>query len=354
MPQPVLPEIAARWLIDGVESPDRIAATRDRQRVWLPIPSGLGEAWLERLPLADGLAVQRAVHRLGASAGTRPLALGAFRCDFGEPTWLMQTVSGAPVHHQERVPRAGFDFGPEQGCIRRAAEFDTTPSLLLGRTTEMTALIATDAGLARLVGEDLAAALAARLGVAHGPAVQVVPMSAALRALLRATLSPAAPAPLQRLQAQARVLDFLCGLATELRIVEPPPAMSREVRERLYALLRLDGKVPALTELAARVGLSASRMNTLFAREFGRPIHRYVADARLDAAYHAIRATDVSLKALAERCGFSHVNHFSNAFARRFGHAPGELRRHRPAGADDAESGAAETTGVRPGNTGDG
>ena len=100
-------------------------------------------------------------------------------------------------------------------------------------------------------------------------------------------------------------------------------------------------------------------MNTLFACEFGRPIHRYVADARLDAAYHAIRDTEVSLKTLAERGGFSHVNHFSAAFARRFGHAPGWLRRRRPADADDgaddaAESGAAETTGARTGGTGDG
>jgi AraC-like DNA-binding protein len=342
MPQACLPEIAIKALIDGVESEARIAAPDDRQRVWLPVPAPLGEAWLERLPLTDGLAVQRAVHRLGAGGDARPHALGRFRFDFGEPTWVIQTVSGGPVRHLERVPRAGFDFGPEQCCIRRATEIDASPSVGLGRTTEMTGLVATDAGLAALIGSDLAAALAERLGVARAPSVQVVPMPAALRAMLRATLSSAPPAPLQRLHAQARLLDYLCGLAAELGIAAPTPSTSRQMRERLHELhdylLQLDGKVPALTELAPRFGLSASRMNSLFAREFGRPIHRYVAELRLDAAYHAIRDTDVPLKVLAARCGYSHVNHFSNAFARRFGHAPGWLRRHRPAG-EDADPG---------------
>jgi len=59
------------------------------------------------------------------------------------------------------------------------------------------------------------------------------------------------------------------------------------------------------------------------------------ADWRLNEAYVAIRDSDVALKVLASRLGYSHVNHFNRAFRCKFGHPPGQLRRGRIAASPD-------------------
>ncbi len=107
-----------------------------------------------------------------------------------------------------------------------------------------------------------------------------------------------------------------------------PEQRSRERLRRLHDdLMRMEGKLPTLEALAARVGLCARRLNDAFAREYGLPIHAFVTDRRLTAAYASIRDTDIPLKQLASRLGYAHVNHFNAAFRKKFGLPPGQLRR---------------------------
>jgi AraC-like DNA-binding protein len=75
--------------------------------------------------------------------------------------------------------------------------------------------------------------------------------------------------------------------------------------------------------------MSARRLNTAFADQYGLPIYAFIADWRLNEAYVAIRDSNVALKVLASRLGYSHVNHFNRAFRCKFDHPPGQLRRSR-------------------------
>ncbi len=111
----------------------------------------------------------------------------------------------------------------------------------------------------------------------------------------------------------------------------PQPSPMPRSRQRLHTLhaylTQLEGKLPTLEALATRVGISARRLNGAFAREYGQPIHTFVTERRLTAAYAAIRDTDLPLKQLASRLGYTHVNHFNTAFRKKFGCPPGQLRR---------------------------
>ncbi len=73
--------------------------------------------------------------------------------------------------------------------------------------------------------------------------------------------------------------------------------------------------------------MSARRLNTAFADQYGLPIYAFIAEWRLNGAYVAIRDSDVALKVLANRLGYSHANHFNRAFRCKFGHPPGQLQR---------------------------
>ncbi|WP_186343219.1 helix-turn-helix domain-containing protein [Allochromatium palmeri] len=89
--------------------------------------------------------------------------------------------------------------------------------------------------------------------------------------------------------------------------------------------------------LAQHFGRSAQTLNREFKERFGLPIAAYVSAQRLQEAHAAIANTATPLKVIAANLGYSHVNHFSNAFRRQFGYSPGALRKGSLKGTDDSE-----------------
>ena len=88
-----------------------------------------------------------------------------------------------------------------------------------------------------------------------------------------------------------------------------------------------DGKLPTLDELAKQHSRSAKLLNEEFSQEFGKSIFGFMADHRLKQSHAALQNSTVSIKQLAARLGYSHVNNFTIAFIRKFGYPPGSLRR---------------------------
>ncbi|WP_371212558.1 helix-turn-helix domain-containing protein [Methylocystis sp. ATCC 49242] len=54
-----------------------------------------------------------------------------------------------------------------------------------------------------------------------------------------------------------------------------------------------------------------------------------MTEHRMRFARDCVKQTDLPLKIMAERAGYSHVNHFNAAFRRFFDHPPGTLRRNK-------------------------
>jgi AraC-like DNA-binding protein len=133
---------------------------------------------------------------------------------------------------------------------------------------------------------------------------------------------------LRKLHAQSRVLDFMVALHQHFA----GPLQQESSRRRTIQVIRreldqLNGHLPSLAKLASRHALSERQMCQAFRQEYGQSIYAYITDLRLQAAHAALTASETPLKVLAARLGYSSVHHFSNAFTRRFGYRPGQLRR---------------------------
>lgn len=84
-----------------------------------------------------------------------------------------------------------------------------------------------------------------------------------------------------------------------------------------------------LSEIALKFGRSARALNEEFIQEYGESIFSFITNQRLEEARLAIMNSDISLKKLAQRLGYSHVNNFSAAFTRKYGYGPSKLRNGR-------------------------
>lgn len=202
--------------------------------------------------------------------------------------------------------------------------------------SEMTSLIVTASALAGLMGANMAQMLISQLGLNAPPAIRILPIPVQVSMPLRACISPTLQGQMKILFAQSKVLEYLCGLAgylgAQLSVPDPgSPSRKRERMRELHAtLMQLEGKLPSIDELGARFGMSARWLNSEFVLEYGLPIYAFITDLRLNEAHAALLKSDVPIKSLALRLGYSHVAHFTNTFKKKFGYPPGSLRRGRP------------------------
>jgi len=82
---------------------------------------------------------------------------------------------------------------------------------------------------------------------------------------------------------------------------------------------------PTAVELAHEVGVHPAHLARRFRARFGESVGSYARNARLDWAAARLRS-DAPLARIACEAGFADQSHYTRAFARRFGVAPGRYR----------------------------
>lgn len=81
-----------------------------------------------------------------------------------------------------------------------------------------------------------------------------------------------------------------------------------------------------LTEAAAACSLSATHFRRLFRRAMGSTFQRFELQQRTAAAERLLHTTDLTLEAVAARCGFADASHLNRVFRGLHGHTAGAHR----------------------------
>ena len=82
-----------------------------------------------------------------------------------------------------------------------------------------------------------------------------------------------------------------------------------------------------LTGAAAMAALEPTYFSKQFKALTGFGFHNYLTYTRLQAAKQLLQKTELSMGEIAEQCGFSEANHFSNVFRRWNGISPSAYRK---------------------------
>ncbi|POY36746.1 AraC family transcriptional regulator [Solitalea longa] len=87
-------------------------------------------------------------------------------------------------------------------------------------------------------------------------------------------------------------------------------------------------KPPSLNELSKLVGLNNNKLKTKFRELFGLPVFKYLQEERLSKAYELLGNSEMGVQETAWYVGYESLSSFSNAFQKKFGVRPNEVKQN--------------------------
>ena len=128
-----------------------------------------------------------------------------------------------------------------------------------------------------------------------------------------------------RSQITALLSHFFWQLSTlETQEIKTPE------REKLYQAKEILSQnldtPPSLAELARQIGLNTFKLKKEFKEFFGVPVFKYLQNERMSTAHDLIRSKNATVQEAAWHVGYDSLSSFSNAFHKRFGFRPSEIK----------------------------
>lgn len=83
---------------------------------------------------------------------------------------------------------------------------------------------------------------------------------------------------------------------------------------------------PSLNEISKQIGLNIFKLKKEFKAFFGVPVFKYLQNERLTLAHKMIRNQDSTVQEAAWHVGYDSLSSFSNAFEKKFGYRPSQIK----------------------------
>lgn len=295
------------------------------------IPKEIGYGWFQAMHLPLNMVVRKShIQFRHEVAGRLFPALTAVE-QFTEPVLYVQSARKGRVILSDN--RNGDECIIDQNncAFHHIAFRDHATKLDTSENLEIVSLLIGDSVLVELLGNECVSTLFSGLQVTSIPALSIKKIPLHINVLLHSSIPDHLTGNIAKLYAQAKVLEYLCAISAYLGYASerqsPESEQQKKIRQIHNDLLQLEGKVPALNELAKQYDLPLRLLKEGFMKIYGKSLFSYISEVRLNEAHSTLSGTSVPMKIIAKNLGYSHVNHFISAFGKQFGYSPGSLRK---------------------------
>ena len=122
------------------------------------------------------------------------------------------------------------------------------------------------------------------------------------------------------------LLSHFFGQLASLKTEKINPQERSKLNWAKDILLENIDNPPSLSELSKQIGLNTFKLKKDFKAYFGVPVFKYLQNERLTLAHKLIRNRDASVQEAAWQVGYDSLSSFSNAFEKKFGYRPSQIK----------------------------
>ncbi|MBO3697941.1 AraC family transcriptional regulator [Roseivirga sp. E12] len=129
---------------------------------------------------------------------------------------------------------------------------------------------------------------------------------------------------------RSQVTELLAHFFAELDKPITDTLKNEDVEKIYEAKEILDSNIsapPSLNELSKLIGLNSNKLKKNFKEVFGMPVFKHLQNERLSQAHDMLKDSELSIQEAAWQVGYESLSSFSNAFTKKFGFRPSEIKR---------------------------
>ena len=296
-----------------------------------PYPAELAEGFAEHIEFHDGISLVKDFHHFINEDRPAEIPLGRFTVEPSTTTLvihMMHKGSMITINHKnnDRISRvSGFDlFG-------RTEILDVSQILLTDEDIHCSILFIPENQLIKLLGSEEVEELFKNLGLLQITDYCQIKVPDSISMQIANCTPSHLSGGIRQLFANSVILQYLVDLniyiSSAINFKNKISNAKFDLIGLHTELLQISGVIPTLNDIAKKYGVSPAKMNQAFFEKYGQSIYNFLSNQRLKQAHYGLLKTDIPMKTIAHKIGYSHVNHFITAFKNKFGVTPGSLRK---------------------------
>jgi AraC-like DNA-binding protein len=317
------------WLLDTEVLTSEIGLLT--KRIDIPYPPQLAKGYSEHFEIFEGITLIQDQHQFIAEDRPLVISLGNFKAEFNSPQLTIQSIRSGCIEIKDNLSNSKTKLNPDFDFFSKFELFDIEQNVFTEENIFTSIITIAEQQVFNLLGSESAEALYKNLNLHKISDYSRLFIPPTISERIHNCILNDLQGNMRYLYAQSMVFQYLVDLNIYIGSKNGFIKLIKQNYfdvEHLYAeLLKITSDIPTLTSLANKYNVSPSKINQSFINKYNQSIYSFLSNQRLEQARNALLSTNIPMKTLAHKIGYSHVNHFITAFKKKFGVTPGSIRK---------------------------
>lgn len=315
------------WLIDC--NLPRTEIGGQTKKIQFPYPPEIGVGYSEHIELFDDIKIIRSTHKFNKEECPEQICLGKFQADFPSVHFVTQIMHKGCLEYKSAKGYSKRALGTD--FFSRVQSFEIEQTLFTQEDISYSIVPLPESTLSKLLEPENAQRLYENLNLSKVDDFSEIKVPETITKKIESCAPDHLEGKMRALYGHSTILQYLVELNLyTLSTKEFLNYLSADIfiAEALHAdLLQITADIPTISSLAQKYNVSPAKLNQSFLRKYNQTIYSFLCEQRLEQAYQALTNTEVPMKVLAHKIGYSHPNHFIFAFKKKYGVTPGSIRK---------------------------
>jgi len=317
------------WIFDTEASTSEIGFKT--KRLEIPYPPQLAKGYSEHHEVLEGITLIQDKHEFISEDRPSVISMGNLKAEFSSSQLIIQITHSGCIDIKGNLHNTDSRLTPDSDVFSKVKSFEIEQSVITEEDIFASLILISEDKLFNLLGSESAKALFNNLNLLEISDTRKLYIPPRISDRIKYCISDDLEGNMRSLYAQSMIFEYFTDLNIYIGSTEDfltsIKSTDFDVDHLHSELLKVTTEIPTLTSLSKKYNVSPININQSFINKYNQSVYSFLSNQGLEQARNALTSTDIPMKTLAHKIGYSHVNHFIAAFKKKFGVNPGSVRK---------------------------